>query len=343
MERVILFGAGSEEEICQVISEIWGIFWPTVKIEAVFFNNSSSWGKKIFNNMVVQRPSCIVNYYFDKVIVIAEPTLCQAIIPALASKLDLKEDKIVPYYEWLRFNIGIHQIAWDKVYSPSDITDELKKCDTLNDCEDFYYNKPHRKAGKYLHYFEIYERYFEKYRNTECVIVEIGICRGGSLQMWKNYFGDKAQIIGIDIEESTKQYEEEQITVEIGSQSDREFWRKFKEKYPKVDILIDDGGHTMEQQIITFEEMFDYVTEEGIYLCEDLHTSYWESYGGGYKNPASFIEYSKNFVDYINAWYNEEISENKYTRAMYSLHYYDSVLVIEKRRMNRAVCLSMGQ
>ena len=195
---------------------------------------------------------------------------------------------------------------------------------------------------KYSHYFEIYDRHFQKYRNTECVIVEVGIYKGGSLQMWKDYFGPRAKIIGIDIDESTVAFEEEQVIVEIGSQSDRDFWRSFREKYPKVDIFIDDGGHTMEQQIITFEEMFGHIAEDGVYLCEDLHTSYWGGYGGGYGNPDSFIENSKNFIDCINAWYITEVYENEYTHSMHSLHYYDSVMVIEKRRMNRGVCISMG-
>jgi hypothetical protein len=68
--------------------------------------------------------------------------------------------------------------------------------------------------------------------------------------------------------------------------------------------LIDDGGHTMKQQINTFEEFFTSIAENGVYLCEDVHTSYWSKYGGGYKKSGTFIEYSKNFIDYINAWHS---------------------------------------
>ena len=84
----------------------------------------------------------------------------------------------------------------------------------------------------------------------------------------------------MDIDSRCKAFEEDGIEIFIGSQEDREFWRKLKTKIPKVDILIDDGGHTMRQQIVTFEEMFDFVKDGGVYLCEDLHTSYWKSYGG---------------------------------------------------------------
>ena len=62
-------------------------------------------------------------------------------------------------------------------------------------------------------------------------------------------------------------------------------------------ILIDDGGHTMEQQIVTFEELYDHINDGGIYLCEDVHTSYLEKFGGGYQKEGTFIEYSKKIID----------------------------------------------
>jgi hypothetical protein len=65
-----------------------------------------------------------------------------------------------------------------------------------------------------------------------------------------------------------------------------------------------------------------------------LHTSYWEEYGGGYKKEGTFIEYSKNFIDYINAWHSHDkkvFDVNSFTKTADSLHYYDSILVIEKK------------
>lgn len=108
--------------------------------------------------------------------------------------------------------------------------------------------------------------------------------------------------------------------------------REIKDRIPKLDILIDDGGHLMHQQIITYEEMFDHLKEDSIYLCEDLHTSYWpEIFDGGLKKPNTFIEYSKNFIDYIHAWYSSELEVNKETKNIFGIHFYDSILVLEKR------------
>jgi len=124
--------------------------------------------------------------------------------------------------------------------------------------------------------------------------------------MWKDYFGDKARIFGVDINPECKKFEEKNIEIFIGSQSDRKFLKKVKENIPKIDILIDDGGHTMLQQIVTFEEIFQHIDANGVYLCEDIHTSYWLNFGGGHKRNKTFIEYSKNFIDLINAHHSEE-------------------------------------
>ena len=204
-----------------------------------------------------------------------------------------------------------------------------------SDLEKYFRNNDSRLIHKWNHYFDIYERHFSKFRNKEVVILEIGVSQGGSLQMWKEYFGDKATIIGIDINPSCKELEEENIKIFIGSQSDRKFLRQVKNSIPKIDILIDDGGHTMKQQIVSYEELFSHIKDDGTYLCEDLHTSYWLKWGGGYKRRRSFIEYSKNFIDYLNAFHSEQksLKVNSFTKSVDSIHYYDSIIVIEKRKI----------
>jgi len=93
----------------------------------------------------------------------------------------------------------------------------------------------------------------------------------------------------------------------IGNQGDPAFWKQFMLDFPEeLDIFIDDGGHTMTQQTVTFESMFWGVRDGGIYLCEDLHTSYWEEFEGGYLKNNSMIERFKSLVDTINAWHSKE-------------------------------------
>ena len=209
----------------------------------------------------------------------------------------------------------------------------------MNDLEQFARTAQNkRELNKWTHYFEVYDRHFNRFRNQEIVVLEIGVDQGGSLQMWKNYFGDKAKIYGIDINPKCKEYEEDNIQIFIGSQSDKRFLEEIKSSIPPIDILIDDGGHTMKQQIITFDMLFEHIKEDGVYLCEDLHTSYWLNYGGGYKRRGTYIEYSKHLIDQLNAWHSRQsffLKVNDFTRTVNSMHYYDSMLVIEKRKREK--------
>jgi hypothetical protein len=215
----------------------------------------------------------------------------------------------------------------------------------MNDLEKYFSENTGNLIGKWGHYFEIYDRHFSRYRGTDVHIVEIGVYQGGSLQMWKKYFGAKAKIYGIDINPQCKTLEENQIKILIGNQEDRKFLQSAAETIGKIDILIDDGGHEMEQQINTFEELFPHIDKNGVYLCEDLHTSYWPKYGGGCRKKGTFVEYSKNFIDYINAWHSKQpkrLNVSDFTRSAYSLHYYSSILVIEKRPIEKPYSTDTG-
>ena len=111
-----------------------------------------------------------------------------------------------------------------------------------------------------------------------------------------------------------------------------------------MDIIIDDGGHTMKQQVTTFEETWNQLKDGGIYLCEDLHTSYWSSFGGGYRLAHTFIEYSKQIIDQLHAWHSQEknFQIDAFTQRVFSVHYYDSIVVIEKRLITNPISRMKG-
>ncbi|SMC48305.1 methyltransferase domain-containing protein [Papillibacter cinnamivorans] len=202
----------------------------------------------------------------------------------------------------------------------------------LNDLERFFGEEEHLPIYKCLNYFDVYDRYFSRYRGSPVTILEIGVAGGGSLQMWKNYFGPLSRVVGVDIDPECKKREEAGIEIFIGDQRDRDFWRALKAAVPRVDILLDDGGHTMEQQAVAFEEMFPHLAPDGLYLCEDLHTSYRPGYGGGYLRPGTFVERAKALVDSLNAWHSETpaLRPDVYTRSIRGLHFYDGIVVVEK-------------
>jgi len=210
----------------------------------------------------------------------------------------------------------------------------------MESLKELYTQHSGRLLNKWEHYLTVYDKYFSPYKNKDLTLLEFGIAHGGSLELWRNYFGSEAKIIGVDVNPECKKFEEKNTTVYIGSQEDRAFLSELKTKIPPVDILIDDGGHTMQQQLITFEMLFDHVKDGGLYICEDTHTSYWKNYYGGYKKKGTFIEFSKNFIDDLHGWHfkkNNQPHINNITKNVFGVHFYDSMVILEKQNMNPPV------
>ena len=208
----------------------------------------------------------------------------------------------------------------------------------VNPLAEYFFGNRGRLINKWHHYFEIYHRHFAQFCGRSPVVVEVGVSHGGSLQMWRHYFGPGAQVFGIDVNPRCKEFEDESITILIGDQADRSFLAGVRERVPRIDILIDDGGHRMFQQIATFEELYPHIQPHGVYLCEDIHTSFLSEWGGGYRRDGTFLEYSKMLVDKLYGWYTQEpgrFTVDGMTRSTYAFHFYDSVLVIEKRPMSQ--------
>lgn len=197
---------------------------------------------------------------------------------------------------------------------------------------DIYKSNQGRIANKYPHHLEEYEKYFGQFRGEEVTVVEVGVADGGSLQVWKEYFGPDAHIIGIDIADRTHLAEEVGADIVLGDQGSHDFWKVFKQAYPKVDILIDDGSHRFQDQQVTFLEMFPHLQPYGIYACEDLHTSYHSEFGGGYKSSFSFIGLLKESLDTLH-WsrYQGKAPFEEIKNELYGVHVYPSLAILEKR------------
>jgi hypothetical protein len=102
----------------------------------------------------------------------------------------------------------------------------------------------------------------------------------------------------------------------------------------------------MAQQITSFEELYPHIQPHGVYLCEDLHTSYYPPYGGGYRKDGTFIQYATRLVDQLHAWYSTEPDRfrvDEITRSTHGLHFYDSVLVVEKRPIAEPTASKTGK
>lgn len=203
----------------------------------------------------------------------------------------------------------------------------------------FLSNEDRPMIHKPLRYFPIYEKHFARYRHKKVRILEIGVENGGSLLMWKNYFGAGAEVVGIDINPKCKEFETENIKVYIGNQSDFAFLDEFTTREDYFDIIIDDGGHHSYQQISTFKILYYRIlSPTGIYLVEDCGTSYFQEYGGGFKNPDSFIEFSKSLVDEIN----ESGIISNFTKISASISFYQNIIVFEREQNTESRTMAIG-
>lgn len=339
MENIVIFGAGKTgmQYVKDCIeSKIEQFMWVD--------SNPNIWNKRV-ETIRISAPGTINWSNAGGVVICTEKEQYkEEIWKELTQVYKVQESKIVDYRKTIilspeeTYNWGDikQKRTIDKgiILSSEEIEQELE-VNSKNKLEYFFLSERHNTLDKWFHYFEAYDRFFSRYRNRDVSILEIGVYKGGSLQMWKNYFsgnGNKVQIYGIDIDTECRQYEEDNIHIYTGSQEDREFLREIRKRIGHVDIVIDDGGHTMNQQIVSFEELFDMVDENGIYLCEDCHTSYMEEYGGAYKGE-TFIEYTKDLIDKMHAQYSksDKLEKNNYSQQIKSITYYDSMVFIEKK------------
>ncbi|OAM89518.1 class I SAM-dependent methyltransferase [Termitidicoccus mucosus] len=190
-----------------------------------------------------------------------------------------------------------------------------------------------RVIHKWKHYFPIYDVHFARYINRPCLLIEIGCGQGGSLQLWKSVLGPHAQIVGLDINPECRKFEEDQIAVRIGDQADNAFLSSIFDEFGIPDIVLDDGSHMMHDIHASFHFLYPRISPVGVYMVEDLHTAYWDEYGGGLRREGSFIETIKGLVDELNADHARgALAPTDFTRSTMSMHLYDSVCVFEKGR-----------
>jgi cephalosporin hydroxylase len=146
-------------------------------------------------------------------------------------------------------------------------------------------------------YTNTYARFFAPFADQPINLLEIGIDRGGSLRLWEDFF-PRASIHAIDINPRCVQYASDRVTVYVGSQTDDRFLEGVARESGRLDIVIDDGGHTMEQQLVSLRTLWPHVKPEGFYVIEDTHTSYMTEFGG--VGDDSTMSQLKSLLDHLN-------------------------------------------
>lgn len=205
---------------------------------------------------------------------------------------------------------------------------------------------------------EAYYNHFRRFRGQKRIVfMEVGVQSGGKIPMLRDFLGPGLEYIGIDVNPATRRFarDVDWVTIEIGNQEDRHFWQTIKQTYPHVDIFLDDGGHTMRQQIVTVEEMLPHVQREGLYICEDLSTSWVKRYGGIPNRDVRHYDFvNKTMMGWIHKsidwfhhgyitggiWWNKagSVPDDYWKQSLWKvvreqvkhIHVYDQLVVYEK-------------
>lgn len=191
---------------------------------------------------------------------------------------------------------------------------------------------------KHNNYFEIYDLLFRKFIGSEVVFVEIGILDGGSLFMWRDYFGPKARIIGIDLNPAALKWVSHGFEIFIGDQSEPLFWEQFYTKVGDIDVLLDDGGHMNNQQIMTTISSISRIKNGGLVVIEDTQTSFMKF--DSFKSY-SFINFAKVKINSLYSRFHElNIEKELFNERVHSIEFFSGITVFH---INRVLCGSISR
>jgi SAM-dependent methyltransferase len=189
---------------------------------------------------------------------------------------------------------------------------------------------------KQHHYLPLYDRYLAQWRGTACRVLEIGVSKGGSLSLWRRWFGPSATIFGIDIDPRCARHDGVNASVRIGDQADLAFLNRVVDEMGGLDVVLDDGSHRMADARASFDALFPRLAPGGIYLIEDMHSAYWQSWGGGLGAPGNIYRLAFDMVDDMHHWYHGEAPHDaERAKWVTGVHVHDSMLLIEKQPVHR--------
>jgi hypothetical protein len=207
------------------------------------------------------------------------------------------------------------------------------------------------KSSAYHNYTRVYSQYFAKFKDQPLKFLEIGIQYGNSVKLWERYFPN-AELHFIDIDPTAIRYQSTRSHYHFINQTD---WQGLVNFGIHVggdfDIIIDDGGHRMDQVINSFHALFSFLKPGSFYIIEDLNTSYWSQYGSygtpekPKSGPGTAIALIKDLVDDLNysgarTWCADinkvppELAKalTIYQSEIEAIHFYRCLCIIIKRQ-----------
>lgn len=187
-------------------------------------------------------------------------------------------------------------------------------------------------------YARYYEHYFSRIRKKKLNILEIGVGGhdhpergGGSVRMWRDYFPN-SMIFAFDIYEKSS-HADQRIKIYRGSQNDTDFLITLAKNIGKIDIIIDDGSHISEHIITSFNTLFPFLADDGIYVIEDLGTSYIPEYGGSFEDfndSKTAISMVKGLIDGLHFHDIQDYLPTYFNKNIVGIHLHRSIVFIFK-------------
>ncbi|MBX9824979.1 MAG: class I SAM-dependent methyltransferase [Xanthobacteraceae bacterium] len=190
-----------------------------------------------------------------------------------------------------------------------------------------------------LHFYTpIYHSFFRVMRRQPVRLLEIGIggynlqsVGGASLSMWAEYFPD-GRIVGIDVADKRLELDP-RIEVRRGSQDDPEFLTRVCDELGPFDIVIDDGSHVPQHVTSSFNVLFPRLRNGGLYIVEDVQTTFWPQFGGSTLGGATM----RLAMAILEGLHHAEIKVAQPTRhtdeistSIRAFHAFHNVFLIEK-------------
>jgi hypothetical protein len=183
---------------------------------------------------------------------------------------------------------------------------------------------------KHTNYFDVYDKLLKKFIGKKIVFVEIGILDGGSLFMWRDFFGKSARIIGVDLNPEAIKWREHGFEIFIGDQSKSKFWIDFYGEVGDIDVILDDGGHRNDQQIITTMAALQHVRDGGLIIIEDTQTSFmkFESF-----RKYSFVSFLKSKIKSLFARSDElRLKKDMFSDSVHSIEFFTGICALHVNR-----------
>jgi cephalosporin hydroxylase len=212
------------------------------------------------------------------------------------------------------------------------------------DMHRFFYGHEGPVVHKWHHYLAIYDRHLSQFRGRPFRLLEIGVSHGGSLALWRKYFGPEAILFGIDVDPRCRSLDGRDAQVRIGSQTDREFLAQTVREMGGLDVVIDDGSHIASHQRASLKLLWPHLSADAVYICEDLQAAYERGhYEGGFRRKTTFIEFAKRTVDDMHVDFHRHGEELQGAgRSIAGIHFYSGIVVIEKRPQQPPLAIRVG-